>query len=201
MNHFRSKRLIVLQILTVFFFVVLASAALASSGEGHSAAHTVVAKHWTGKDWERVMNFAVLAIALFFAVRRPVADALNNRITTIKNQLEELESKKVDAANKLADYEKKIATLDAEAKQILAQYQEQGEAAKNRILEKAAASAEKMEEQAKRNIENEFNAAKQKLQTEMMALALEKAEELIKKSISTEDQDHLIDEYLKKVVA
>jgi F-type H+-transporting ATPase subunit b len=198
MNQFRTKRLIVLQLLVVVLFIALASIAMASSGEGHAAA---VAKHWTGKDWERVMNFTVLIVALFFAIRRPVADALNNRITTIKTQLEDLESKKEEAAKKLAEYEKKIATLDDEAKQILAQYHEQGEAAKMRILEKAAASAEKMKEQAKRNIENEFNAAKQQLQAEMMTKALEKAEELIKKSISAEDQDHLIDDYLKKVVA
>lgn len=197
MNQFRTKRLIVLQLLVFVFFVTLASIAVASSGEGHET----VAKHWTGKDWERVMNFTVLIVALFFAIRRPVADALNNRITTIKTQLEDLESKKDEAAKKLAEYEKKIATLDDEAKQILAQYHEQGEAAKMRILEKAAASAEKMKEQAKRNIENEFNAAKQQLQAEMMTKALEKAEELIKKSISAEDQDHLIDDYLKKVVA
>jgi len=197
MNQFRTKRLVVLQLLVVVLFIALTSIAMASSGEGHVA----VAKHWTGKDWERVMNFTVLIVALFFAIRRPVADALNNRITTIKTQLEDLESKKDEAAKKLAEYEKKIATLDDEAKQILAQYHEQGAAAKMRILEKAAASAEKMKEQAKRNIENEFNAAKQQLQAEMMTKALEKAEELIKKSISAEDQDHLIDDYLKKVVA
>lgn len=198
MNRFGSKRLLVTHLLVVGILLTLATVAMASSGgEGHAA----VAKHWTGKDWERVMNFAVLMVALFFAVRKPVSDALNNRIVSIKNQLEDLETKKVQAENTLAEYEKKIATLDDEVKQILAQYHEQGEAAKSRILEKAAASAEKMKEQARRNIENEFNAAKQQLQAEMMTKALEKAEELIRKSISSEDQDHLIDEYLKKVVA
>lgn len=197
MNPFGSKRMIALQLLTFFLFLAVGSVAFASSGEGHVA----VAKEWSSIDWQRVMNFAVLVTALFFAVKRPVADALNSRITTIKQQLEDLEAKKDDASKKLAEYEKKIATLDSEAKQILAQYQEQGEAAKQRILEKAAASAEKMKEQAKRNIENEFKAAKQQLQAEMMTKALEKAEELVRKSISSDDQDRLIDEYLKKVVA
>jgi F-type H+-transporting ATPase subunit b len=199
MNQLRSKKTIAMQLIAVFSFLAIGTIAFASSGgEGHSA---VVAKHWTATDWERVMNFAVLAIALFFVARKPVADALNNRITTIKNQLEELEAKKEKAASTLADYERKIATLDSEMKQILAQYEEQGEAAKKRILEKAASSAEKMKEQAKRNIENEFKNAKQQLQAEMMSEALQKAEELVKKSISSEDQDRLIDEYLKKVVA
>ena len=197
MNAFRSKRLIVLQLAAVVLLVALASLAVASTGEGHVA----VGKHWSNLDWQRVMNFTVLVVALFFVARKPVADALNNRITSIKKELEDLEAKKAQAQKVLAEYEKKIATLDDEVKQVLNQYEEQGEAAKKRILETAAASADKLQEQAKRNIENAFMAAKQKLQAEMMTQALEKAEELVKKSISSEDQDRLIDEYLEKVVA
>ena len=198
-DYVESKRSILLQTATVILFLALASIAVASTGEGHHVAEE--AKHWSNNDWYRVMNFTVLIVALFFAIRKPVSEALNGRITSIKNQLEELEAKKDDAARKLAEYEKKIATLDDEVKAILAQYQEQGEAAKQRILDAASASADKLKEQAKRNIENEFKAAKQKLQADIMTSALEKAEELVKKSISTDDQERLIDEYLKKVVA
>lgn len=194
----RSNRSIILHVSAVLMFLALASIAVASTGEGHEV---LEAKHWTPNDWYRVMNFTVLMVALFFAVRKPVAEALNGRIAAIKKQLEELEAKKNDAARTLADYEKKIATLDDEVALILAQYNEQGEAAKQRILDAAASSAEKLKEQARRNIENEFNAAKLKLQAEIMTSALEKAEELVKKSISTDDQDRLIDDYLKKVVA
>lgn len=198
MNRLVSKRSLIIQLIVVAFVMAFAATAIASSaGDGNGA----VANSWSGKDWERVMNFTVLVVALFFAVRKPVSEALNNRIVSIKNQLEELEAKKIEAEKTLVEYEKKIATLDDEVEQILSQYREQGEAAKLRILEKAAASAEKMKEQAKRNIENEFSAAKQQLQAEMMTKALEKAEELIRKSISSEDQDNLIDDYLKKVVA
>jgi F-type H+-transporting ATPase subunit b len=193
-----QRKKIIAGLATIALMTTLATVALASGGEGHGA---VEAKHWSATDWQRVMNFAVLVVALFFAIRKPVADALNGRIASIKNQLEELEVKKEKAAKTLAEYEKKIATLEDEAAEIIAQYREQGEAAKARILEAAAASAEKMKEQAKRNIENEFKAAKQKLQADIMTSALEKAEELVKKSISADDQDRLIDEYLKKVVA
>ncbi|MCK4467949.1 MAG: hypothetical protein KAU60_06310, partial [Desulfobacterales bacterium] len=61
--------------------------------------------------------------------------------------------------------------------------------------------AVKLEEQAKRNIEHEFKQAKSKLQEEISEKALLKAEEIIKSTITTEDQDRLVDEYLEKVVA
>ncbi|MBU1168370.1 MAG: ATP synthase F0 subunit B [Proteobacteria bacterium] len=194
----KSRELIASQLVIMVLLVLLSTGvALASSGAGH----VVEAKHWTTDDWIRVMNFAVLMGALFFLLKKPVADALSGRIVAIKTQLEELEAKKNEAEKTLAEYEKKIATLEDEAGQIITQYKEQGEAAKKRILEAAAASAEKLADQAKRNIETEFKVAKQKLQAEMMTKALEKAEELVKKSISSDDQDRLVDEYLEKVVA
>lgn len=189
----KLKNLAVAQLLTVVFLLI-AGAAIASSGEA-------VAKHWTGDDWIRVMNFTVLVVALFFVLKKPVAEALNGRIEDIKKQLDELEIKKDDAEKTLAEFETKIATLEDEAAKIEAQYKEQGEAAKNRILEAAKNSAEKLEAQAKRNIENEFLQAKQQLQSEIMTKALAKAEELVKKTISSDDQDRLVDEYLEKVVA
>jgi F-type H+-transporting ATPase subunit b len=54
---------------------------------------------------------------------------------------------------------------------------------------------------AKRNIEQEFKAAKIKLQQEIADKVMVKAEELIKSSISPDDQNKLVDAYLKKVVA
>ena len=54
--------------------VVLLSAGilLASSGSGHEGA----AKGWETTDTYRIMNFVVLAVALYFALRKPVAQAL-----------------------------------------------------------------------------------------------------------------------------
>lgn len=195
--EWKSRELIVSQLIVVVLVILFAGVAMASSGGEHVA----VQKHWTADDWIRVMNFAVLMGALFFVLRKPVADALNGRIESIKSQLEELEAKKVQAEKTLAEYEKKLATLEDERAQIIAQYKEQGEAAKKKILEIAAANAQKLADQAKRNIDSEFKVAKQQLQAEIMTKALEKAEELVKKSISTDDQDRLIDDYLKKVVA
>ena len=68
-------------------------------------------------------------------------------------------------------------------------------------MEDARASAQKIEDQAQRNIENEFEAAKHKLQHDIFEKAISRAEELVKEKITTEDQNKLVDEYLDKVVA
>jgi F-type H+-transporting ATPase subunit b len=153
------------------------------------------------EDTYRVMNFAVLAIVLFLILRKPLTQALNGRIQGIKDQLSELEAKKKEAEKKLADYNEKLARLDGEAERLVAEYIQQGNEAKARILAEAESAAAKMEDQARRNIEHEFKQAKQKLQQDVIEQALVKAEAIIKDKISATDQDKLVDEYLEKVVS
>lgn len=154
-----------------------------------------------GKDliW-RIMNFGVLAAVLFFLLRKPLAKGLASRRQGIKDQLDDLEKQKQEAAKQLAEYKEKLSRLDEEAEKIIAQYIQDGEAVKAKIIEEAKAVSEKLQVQAKKNIEHEFDKAKQELKAEMAEQAVAMAEELIKKHIKDEDQEQIIDEYLTKVV-
>jgi F-type H+-transporting ATPase subunit b len=173
-----------------------------SGGDAHGDAHgEVKAKGWVSTDTYRVLNFAVLAGALVFLLRKPLSQALDSRIKGIQAQLEDLEAKKADAEKILSEYNAKIARLSQESEGIVAEYIRQGNEAKARILKEAEVSAYKLEEQARRNIENEFEVAKQRLQHDIFEKAMIKAEEIIKKNITADDQNRLVDEYLDKVVA
>ncbi len=166
----------------------------ASGGEAGS-------KPWEWEDTFRVMNFAVLALALIFLLRKPLSQALGSRINGIKEQLADLEARKAEAEKKLAEYNEKLDQLETEAESIVAEYIRQGNEAKARILKEAKSSAEKLEAQARRNIEYEFEQAKKSLQEEIFESSLKKAEEIIKEKFSGDDQDRIVDDYLKKVVA
>jgi F-type H+-transporting ATPase subunit b len=186
---------IVLSAMLVFWYgPVLAE----GDGGGHSE---TPAKGWVKTDTYRVFNFGVLAVGLFLLLRKPVAQALNARITGIREQLNELETKKEEAEKELASYKEKLALLEKEAEQIVEDYIKQGNEAKQRILKEAELTAEKLEDKARRNIDHEFKQAKVQLQSEIIEQALEKAEKKIIEKITSEDQDRLVDEYLEKVVA
>ncbi len=156
-------------------------------------------KGWINTDTYRVMNFAVLAIALFFIVRKPVSRALSRRIKGIEEQLSELESKKTEAEKEMEKFGSRLKLMEQEAEKIKEEYIKQGHEAKERILEEAKKAAVKLEEQAERNIEQEFSRAKDRVQAEIIEKALIKAEEIVAGGITGEDQDRLIDEYLEKV--
>jgi len=173
-----------------------AGIALGASGGGGEQG----SKGWVATDTFKVMNFAVLAIGLFLLLRKPLSKALSDRIQGIKDQLSELEARKKEAEAELARYNEKFQQLDKEAEKLISQYIQQGEDAKAKIIKEAEISAQKLEEQARRNIEHEFKKTREKLQEEVLEQALTKAEEIIKIRISNTDQERLVDEYLDKVV-
>jgi F-type H+-transporting ATPase subunit b len=201
-SFFRNNSRIFFILVFSFIMVFSAGIGLCSSGGGEGGEHGgAKVKVWEPTDTYRVMNFAALAIGLFFLLKKPASNALNGRIEGIREQLSELEAQKADTEKKMAQYNDKIAKLDKESQNIIAEYVKQGEEAKGRILDAANASVSKLEEQARRNIEHEFKQARLKLQEEVIVKALEKAEEKIKKEITAKDQELLVNEYLEKVVA
>jgi F-type H+-transporting ATPase subunit b len=197
----RGLLLIMLMMVLMWGGVVIASSGGEGHGDGGEHHGDAKAKGWVATDTYRVMNFAVLAAALIFLLRKPLSQVLNARIQGIRDQLEELEAKKAEAEKVLAEYNEKIAGLSKESETIVAEYIRQGNEAKAKILKEAEMTAVKLEEQTKRNIENEFALAKQRLQQDIFEKAMTKAEEIIKKNIDKDDQTLLVDEYLNKVVA
>ena len=123
------------------------SVALASEA-GH-----VVHNSWLAIDTWKVLNFGILAIAGFFIAKKPVVQFFSSRKQEIADELSSLEQKRADAEKKLAEYQAKFKNLDQESKLIVADYIKQGEEAKVRILAEAAAQADKLEDMAKRTIE------------------------------------------------
>jgi F-type H+-transporting ATPase subunit b len=188
-------RAIVAGIGVVLLLLITYGTAAAASGEDGDL------KGWGKLDWYRLMNFAVLMVVLVFLLRKPISQTLSSRIKSIQDQLQSLEAQKTEAEKQLANYNDQLSKLESEAKKIVESYIKQGKEAKAKILKETEAAAEKLQAQAGRNIEHEFAKARQELQQEVLEKSLAKAEETLKKEITDRDQDKLVDEYLKKVVA
>jgi F-type H+-transporting ATPase subunit b len=191
---YRSARVIIVAVVLVCLTMGIGTVLAASGAEGAT-------KGWVATDTYRLMNFVVLLAALVFILRKPISQALSSRITSIREQLESLEAQKAEAEKQLAQYNEKLSQLEKEAERIVKGYIEQGNEAKAKILKEAQETAEKLQAQARRSIENEFDKARLELQREVVEKSLLKAEETLKKAITARDQDKLVDEYLDKVVA
>ncbi len=195
-SGYQSARVIILVIVAVLVCLTMGLETVLGASGAESGA-----KGWIATDTYRVMNFVVLLVALIFILRKPISQALSSRIKSIREQLESLEAQKAEAEKQLAQYNEKLSQLEKEAEKIVKGYIKQGNEAKAKILKEAQESAEKLQVQARRSIEHEFDKARQELQRDVVEKSLVKAEETLKKAITAKDQNKLVDEYLDKVVA
>jgi F-type H+-transporting ATPase subunit b len=181
-------------IATLFLVVAMALPVMASGDGGHADG----GKQMTDFIW-RMFNFAVTIGILVFFVRKPIKNGLAGRREGIAKALEEAEKAQVDAEAKFAEYDEKLNKAEAEIETIAADLKREGELERERIIAQAKESAEKIRKEAEKSAEFEIAKAKAELMAEATRLAVELAEDLLKKKFSAKDESRLLDEYMKKV--
>ena len=73
----------------------------------------------------------------------------------------------------------------------------QGLAEKEKIIESARITAEKMKEDAQARSEQELKKARSQLRAEAVELSVQMAEEILKKNIKKGDHENIVKDYLK----
>lgn len=149
----------------------------------------------------RVFNFALLAGLLIWAWKKAkVSEILATRRADVAKSLLEAEEIKEEAVRKLAEYTEKLEKASREIDEIFAAIKQEGEAEKNRIILEAKEAAERIRTHAQLAAHQEIKQATARLQTETARLAVELATASLKQSVTPDDQDRFVDEYLTKVV-
>jgi len=151
--------------------------------------------------WQRVLNFAILLTILVIVFKKlDVKSFFTKRTESIANTLNELEVKKEEAEKTYEEYKQKLSQLDKETDRILQEYIEQGEREKARIIANAEKAAAEIRVATDLAIDQEIKSAKEGLQAEIAELSVTAAEALLKEKIGAEDQQKLVDDFMKKVV-
>jgi F-type H+-transporting ATPase subunit b len=131
--------------------------------------------------------------------KKPIADALKSRKTSILRGMEEAGQMKSDAEARLADYEQKLATVDQEIERVREDMRASGQSERKRILAEAKEKQSRMEREAQTLIGQELKAAREGLLSEMTRSALRSAESTLRAKVTLADQSRLAEEYLAGV--
>ncbi len=149
----------------------------------------------------RVMNFAVLMFILIKFGAKPIGAALSGRREQIKEEIEDLETKRAEAEQSYKDFEAKLAGMEGEIDTIVEKAVAQAEVEKEKIIESAHKAADDIKRQAEMAIANEIVTVRRSLKNEMAEQATTMAEEIIIKNLTPDDQNKIIEDYLNKVGA
>ncbi len=176
--------------------------AAAEHGGGHGGGHGDSLSPAKLKDFGfRIMNFIVLLIILVKFGAKPIANGLGARRKQIRDEIEDLETKKADAEAAYKDFSAKLESVEKDVDSIVEKAVAQAEIEKAKIIEAAEESAEDIKRSAEMAIANEVTAAKRSLKIDATEQAAAMAEELIIKNLTADDQVKIIEDYLDKVGA
>ena len=178
-------------LLLTFFF----AAAVGASEGGHDDQRAKLINF----AWKS-LDFAVLAGLIYWLVGKKAKDFFAGRRENIGKALAEAASAREEAERKFREYESKLDKANAEIVELTKMIEEQGLAEKQKIIREANAIAEKIKEDAKLRMEQEFKKAKHQLRLEAVRYSTQMAETLLRKNITVEDHEAMVKNYIQDAV-
>lgn len=178
----------------VFFCLVFCLPLMAGGGEG---GHHF---NWT-EFGAKCLNVALFFGVLGYFVKKPIAEFFVNRRKQIEDALTLAEESNKQAKQRLDEIGQKMAGIEAEVEQILADARRQAEEEKVNIAKKAEAEAEQIVAQAKEDVEAMRRDAARTLKVFVTDLAMAEAEKVIKSSMTDADRQKLFVEFSERLEA
>jgi F-type H+-transporting ATPase subunit b len=126
-----------------------------------------------------LLNFVVIAAAIFWLSRKNLPNLFRNRTASIQKAMEEARKASEDANRRLAEIEARLSKLDVEIGGMRAAAEKEAAAEEQRIKAAAEEDARKIVESA----EQEIAAAAKSARRELTAYAADLAVSLAKKQI------------------
>jgi len=189
------------QAIRSFLFAVLAVVLTgtvgyaAGGGEGHGTSRA----DWIDFAW-RMVNFVILVGFLYWFLAKKIKEFFSGRRSDIRTSLHDADAAKEDAEKKFKEYAGRLEKATEEIDGIVEMIKKQGLTEKEKIIEDARKAAAKIEEDTKARMEHEFKGARNQLRQEAAQLSVQMAEELLQRSITPQDHEQMVREYLDKVV-
>jgi len=146
-----------------------------------------------------IITFMVLFFVLAKFAWKPLLKMLQDREDMIRTSLDDAEKAKVELERLNEESESIMAKARSEAQTILADGKAAAEKVKEDTVAKAKEQANKIREDAEKQILVEKDKAIADIKQEVVNISLSVAEKLIHKNLSDADNKALIEESLKKV--
>lgn len=147
----------------------------------------------------KTVNFLILALLLFFLLRRPVRDFFLTRSSTLKTLIHDAASAHAQALKDHREIQARLANIEKETQGLMASFREEGEAGSRKILSHAQEMTLQMKEEAAKIAEVELQKAKESLRDLTARLVRESGEKLIREQLSDQDEERLRTAYLDKL--
>lgn len=147
----------------------------------------------------KFMNTLIVIAILYKVAYKPVRKFFQERREGIQKALAAAEKARAESERLLEEQRSKVADLEAELGRVREQGKTERESLQARLQSDQDTLAERLLEHARGAIKLEGEKALAELQNEAARLAVELAEEILRKNLGPEDQKRLSEDFLNKV--
>ncbi|MBH82544.1 MAG: F0F1 ATP synthase subunit B [Candidatus Neomarinimicrobiota bacterium] len=146
-----------------------------------------------------ILTFLILFFVLSKFAWKPLLTLLESRENTIKSSLEDAEKAKQELERLNTESEAIISEARSEAQSIRVEAKSAAEKIKADIMAQAGEDAKKVRDETEKQIQVEKDKAISEVRQEVVGLAITVAEKVIRKNLSKEDNQDLIEDSLKNL--
>ena len=133
-----------------------------------------------------IINFAIIAMIIFWAGRKSLPEFFRNRTATIQKAMQEAQKASEEARRRLADIESRLSRLDADIAAMRDAAEKEAAAEESRIQSAAVEDAMKIVAAAEQEIAAAVKAARRQLTAHAADLAIGLAQKQIRVDTATD---------------
>ena len=148
-----------------------------------------------------LVNFLILVGVLGKFLYKPFLNLMETRKQSIVDALDNAEAVNRRADEKMANYDRKIAKLEAEGREIIKEAKIKAEEQANEIIEQANQRASQIMNRAEKEIEREREKAVLEMREQIAVLSLMAAEKIMERDVEANGQDQIIEQVLEEAGA
>ncbi len=127
----------------------------------------------------------------------PLGSAIEERNTNLENTFSEVESMRSEMATMKSDYEKKLATTEADAREKINAQIKEAQSLRQSLMAEAASKSDALIKQAQEEIAGEKSKAIREIQIHVTDLALVAAEKVVGKNMDSDTNRKLVADFIK----
>jgi|SRR5690625_80948 len=129
----------------------------------------------------------------------PLMKTMEEREKYVASEIEAAENSRKQAEKAAKEAAEQLQQTRQEAQAIIEEARQAAVRQEENIVQSAREEAERLKEAAKADIENEKEKAIQALQDQVASLSVLIASKVIEKELSAQDQEQLINDYIKEI--
>lgn len=145
------------------------------------------------------INFTILVGGLFYFLKSPTKNFVRGRHTSLKEELDRVQTKLADAQRQYQEYSHRLSSMDAEITGLVQTVRSEAESAKVRIITEARRAADQIVIDSKRTAEAMMTEFRDQVRVDLANRVIARAEVLLKTKMTGDVREQLKKDFSKQV--